>query len=155
MKCLVKSRWPLVALILATAAQPLLAQNNAAKTAYVPFHYRSSDEISVSGVVSALLTKSMKSTVNGSHLTLATSLGAIDVSLGPWAILGPNHLSLNAGDRVSITGVFTTINQERILFARSVSAGGRIYPIRNEHGIALPPQTRLRGNAILRNGGAQ
>jgi hypothetical protein len=70
-------------------------------------------------------------------------------------MLGPNHLSLGVGDEVSITGVLTTMNQKQVLFARSVSAGGRIYSIRNEHGVALPPQARLRGNAISPNGGAQ
>lgn len=155
MKCLLEGRWPVVALMLAMAVQSLLAQSNAVKTAYVPFHYRSSDEVTLSGTVSAIQMRSPKSTVNGSHLTLATSVGAIDVSLGPWAMLGPKHLTVNAGDQVSITGVLTTMNQKQVLFARSVNVGGRIYSIRNEHGVAWPPQARLRGQETSQNGGAQ
>lgn len=152
---LFESRLALASLMLAIALQPLLAQNNAANTTYVPFHYRQSDEISVSGVVSAVLMRSVKGTVNGSHLTLATSGGTLDVSLGPWAMFGPNHLVVNAGDEVDVTGVFTTMNKKQILLARSINADGRTYSLRNEHGVALPPQARSRGNAISQNGGAQ
>jgi hypothetical protein len=155
MKRLFETRWGFAPLVLAIAIQPLAAQNAGTKTVYVPFHYRQSDEISVSGVVSSVPARSAKSTVNGSHLTLATSLGTVDVSLGPWAMFGPNHLSLSAGDEVSIKGVLTTVNQKQILLARTVKADGQVYSIRNEHGVALPPQARLRGSAVSRNGGAQ
>jgi hypothetical protein len=152
---LFESRWTLTVLILAIGMQPLLAQNNAAKTANGPFHYRQKDEVTLSGVVSAVISRSAENTVNGSHLILATSVGTIDVSLGPWAMLGPKHLDVSAGDEVSVTGVFTIMNQKQILFARSVSAGGYIYSIRNEHGVALSPQARLCGQATSQNGGAQ
>jgi|SRR5579872_460848 len=149
------NRFALVWLILAVALQPLGAQNSAAttKTPYVPFHYRQSDEISIAGTVFSVQAKFVKGTANGSHLALATSQGTIDVSLGPWAMLGPNHLSVDVGDEVSVTGVFTTVDQKQILFARSIYVDGRTYPIRNEQGVALSPQARLRGNALSQDGG--
>jgi hypothetical protein len=82
----------------------------------------------------------------GSHLLFTTISGPLDASLGRFGLQGKGALSVAAGQQVEVTGVMKTIMDKQVFLARTVKAGGRVYTIRNEHGVPMSPQARDRAN---------
>lgn len=122
----------------------------------LPFRYDVSEEVTVRGSVTGVLTKAAKGMMNGSHLLLATPSGSLDVSLGAYGLIGEDALAVKLGEQVEVIGVMKTLNTRSVLMARTVTAGDRVYPIRNQHGIAMSPQARERARrASVPDGGAQ
>jgi hypothetical protein len=111
-----------------------------------PFGYDITKEVTLHGTVSSVLTKSSRGMIMGSHLLLATSSGAVDASLGRFALRGNSALSVAAGEQVEVTGVMETIRDKQVFIARIVKAGGQTYTIRNEHGAVASPQARERAS---------
>jgi hypothetical protein len=109
-----------------------------------PFNYDASKETTLSGTVSSVLKKSNPGMIMGSHLLFQTSSGAVDASLGGFALLGKGALSVSPGQQVSVTGVMKTINDKPVFLARTVKVGSEVYTIRNERGLLLTPQSHER-----------
>jgi hypothetical protein len=109
-----------------------------------PYIYHVSQEVTLSGTVSSVLTKPAAGMIMGSHLLLATATGPVDASLGRYALRGKGALALTAGQQVAVTGIMKTIKARQVFLVRTVKTGGEIYPIRNEHGFAISPQARER-----------
>jgi hypothetical protein len=82
--------------------------------------------------------------IMGSHLLLATSSGPVDASLGRFGLRGKGSVSVAAGQQVELTGVMKTIKNRQVFLTRTVKVNGKIYPIRNEHGVSISPQARQR-----------
>ena len=140
----------LVSLLLPARAQMAAA---AAKPGG-PLTYDIRREITLGGTVTSLLPKAPTGMISGSHLQLTTAAGPIDVSLGAFGLNGTGALSVRIGQHVEVVGVIKNITERQVLLARTVNAGGRVYLIRNEHGIPLPPQAKERvgtNNAQDRN----
>jgi hypothetical protein len=135
----------LVLMALACLALPAGAQTKpSAARPSGPFSYDVSKEITLNGTVTSVLAKSEPGMVMGAHLVFGTSSGRVDASLGRWALIGKGALSVNAGQQVAVTGVMKTLRNQQVFLARTVKVDGQIFTIRNEHGIALSPQTRER-----------
>jgi len=130
----------LVALLFAILVVPLNAENPGSPSVY----YDISQEVTLSGTVSAVLVKPAPGMIMGPHLLLATTSGQVDASLGKWALEGRGALSVTPGQQVELTGVMKTLNDKQVFVARSVKAGGKLYTLRNEHGIPVSPQARQR-----------
>jgi hypothetical protein len=130
----------LVALLLAILVVPL----NAESAGHSGVYYDVSQEVTLSGSVSAVLINPAPGMIMGSHLLLTTTSGQVDASLGKWALQGKGALSLNPGQQIEVTGVMKTLNDKQVFIARSVKAGGKVYTLRNEHGVPVSPQTRER-----------
>ena len=110
-----------------------------------PF-YDIAQEVTIHGTVSSVLARAHMGMTPGSHLLLATSSGAVDASLGRWALQGKGALSVAAGARVEVTGVMKTLRDRAVFVARTVKVGGQVYTMRNEHGIPVSPQSRARAS---------
>jgi hypothetical protein len=106
--------------------------------------YDVTKEVTLSGTVSGVLTKPTAGMIMGSHLLLATVSGAVDASLGRWGLQGEGALAVTVGQQVEMTGVMRVLKNREVFLARTVKVGGKVYPIRNEHGIPVSPQTRKR-----------
>jgi hypothetical protein len=131
----------LAGLLLAILAVPLVAQPATQTHPY----YDVKLEVTLSGTVSSVISKTTPGMVAGSHLMLTTESGAVDASLGRWGMQGKGALSVAAGQSVEVTGVMKTLRDKQVFVARTVKVGGQTYVMRNEHGIAVSPQSRARG----------
>ena len=107
-------------------------------------YYDVSQEVTLSGTVSAVLIKPAPGMIMGSHLLLATVSGRVDASLGRWGLVGNGALWVTPGQQVEVTGVMKTFKDKQVLMARSVKVGDKVYWVRNEHGIPVSPQSRQR-----------
>jgi len=133
----------LVVLLFAILAIPLSAQP---ATHPSPF-YDVTQEITLSGTVSSVVAQASAGMIVGSHLLFATETGVVDASLGRWGLAGNGALAVVPGQPVEVTGVMKTLKGgEQVFIARTVKAGGRVYTIRNEHGIPVSPQARERAS---------
>lgn len=145
----------LALLLLVAASLPIDAQSTPASTrSAMPYAYDISQEVTLSGTVSSVLTKPSPGMIAGSHLLLATVSGVVDVSLGAFCLQGAGALSVAAGQQVLITGVLERLKDQQVFVARTVKVEEQIYEIRNKHGIPLSPQSRQRTNeGAAGNGG--
>ena len=140
----------LCGLVLAIAAGPLGAQT--ART--VRPYYDIQQEVTLRGTVSSVVTKASPGMVVGSHLLLQTESGAVDASLGRWGLQGKGALAVSAGQVVEVTGVKKTLMNREVFVVRTVKSGGAVYTVRNQHGIPVSPQARLRASQKTAGKGA-
>jgi DNA/RNA endonuclease YhcR with UshA esterase domain len=128
---------PFVLLALSLFALPIFAQTAEVTTKPVaPLRYDITKEVKLSGTVSNVVkapTREMKM-VSGSHLIVETKTGAVDASLGRFAMRGKRGLSITPGQQVEVTGVMKTMKGKQVFVTRLVQAEGHTYTIRNEHG---------------------
>lgn len=135
--------WTLLAVAL--LAVPVSAQSTSAVVRPVgPMAYDVTKETTINGTVSSVLSKPAAGMLAGSHLLVSSSSGTVDVSLGLFAMIGKGALSVKSGDAVAVTGMMKAVNGKLVFIARTVKAGSQVYAIRNEHGIPVTPQSRLR-----------
>jgi hypothetical protein len=107
--------------------------------------YAVSDEVTLTGTVTNVLTKSLPGMIVGSHLLLATPDGPVDASLGRFGLIGDGALSVAAGQQIEATGVMKTIQGRSFLLVRTVKvSSGEVYIIRTEHGFPVSPRARRR-----------
>ena len=132
---------------LISSPSPVQAQTTAgtAKSA-TPFNYDITDEVTFAATVSSVLTQAAPEMIVGSHLLLATPSGPVDASLGRFGLQGYGAVSVAAGQQIEATGVMKTIKDKPVLLVRIVKVGGKVYTIRNEHGVLLSPQARERAD---------
>ena len=133
--CSISLAWPVQAHTMPLATTPA-----------GPFSYDVSQEVTLSGTVSGVLTKQSPGMVAGSHLLLTTLSGPVDISLGTFALRGNDALSVTPGQQVEVVGVMKTLKEKPVFLARAVKAGDHLYEIRNEHGIPITPQARERAS---------
>ena len=123
------------------------AQTTAAATrSAAPFHYDITEEITLTGTVTSVLTKAVPGMIAGSHVLIATSSGPVDASLGKFGLRGYGAVSVVTGQRIEATGVMKMIKDKPIFVVRTVRVDGAVYIIRNQHGVVLSPQARKRAS---------
>ncbi|MGO9088375.1 MAG: hypothetical protein ACLQBK_24480 [Candidatus Sulfotelmatobacter sp.] len=130
----------LTGLMTAILVVPVIAQTANDSRLY----YDVTKEITLSGMVSGVLTKPNPGMIMGSHLLLATVSGAVDASLGRWGLQGEGALAVTLGQQVEVTGVKKVLKDREVFLARTVKVNGKVYTMRNEHGIPVSPQSRQR-----------
>jgi hypothetical protein len=111
-----------------------------------PLSYNVAQEVTLNGTVSSVLRKPTPGMIMGSHLLLATSSGPVDVSLGRFGLLGNDAFPIAAGQQIEVTGVMKLMKDKQVFLVRTVKADGRVYAVRNEHGIPVSPQARERAS---------
>jgi hypothetical protein len=141
----------LAGLLFACSASPLFAQPAREVHELHPF-YDISKEVTVTGTVSSVLDHAADGMLFGSHLLLETASGQVDASLGKWGLAGKGALSVSAGQEVQVTGVMKTIKEKQVFVVRLVKAEGRIYTIRNQHGVPVAPLARERVSETAQKG---
>jgi hypothetical protein len=137
MKCRFPVFGPFVLLAWCLFALPIYAQTAAVTTQPVtPLRYDITKEVKLSGTVSEVVKAPTreKNMVSGSHLIVQTKNGAVDASLGRFAMRGKGGVSVTPGQQVEVTGVMKTMKGKQVFVTRLVQANGHTYRIRNEHG---------------------
>lgn len=145
---------PLIAALialLAIVAVPLGAQ----PVRQIHPYYDITKEVTLTGTVTDVVTKPSAGMIPGAHLVLSTESGVVDASLGRWGLEGKGALSVAVGERVEVTGVMKTLRNKEVFVTRTVTVGGQVYAMRNEHGIPVSPQARERaGQKAAQKGGS-
>jgi hypothetical protein len=136
MKRLFPGLGALVLVAFVSLALPSHAQTDAAKTQpFVSLKYDISQEVKLSGTITDVVTQPSESMLSGSHLILQTASGSIDAQLGGLRLAGRDAISVAPGEQVQVTGVIKTIHNQAVLLTRLIEVNGRVYELRNEHGI--------------------
>jgi hypothetical protein len=73
----------------------------------------------------------------GAHVTLQTAAGVIDVHLGNARLIAANHLSLEAGDSVTIIGENVPFGSGTVFAARIIQKGTVSVTLRSKNGMPL------------------
>jgi len=108
-----------------------------------PFGYDITKEVTLYGTVAGAPTKSTPETMNAFRFLLTTSSSTVNVNLVTFE-RGERAISVAQGQQIEVTGVMKNPNGTRVLLARILKVGSRTYTIRNERGIPIAPQTKLR-----------
>ncbi len=132
----------LTAMLFAVVTVPVGAQPAGESHPY----YDKTQEVTLKAPVSSVLTTPEPGMVAGSHLLLITPSGTVDASLGRFGLVGKGALSVAAGEQVEVTGVMKTLRKKQVFVVRTVKAGGQVYTMRNEYGIQVSPQSRVRAS---------
>jgi hypothetical protein len=85
----------------------------------------------------------------GSHITLQTSSGMVDVHAGNPKVLSANNFSLQAGDFVSITGENVDFAGKTVFVARTIQKGMQSVAVRSKNGTPLRPVSRSADGRIV------
>lgn len=83
--------------------------------------------------------------LGGTHLTLKTSAETLEVHLGPAVFLNEQKVMVAQGDTLEIVGSRVTVDDERVLIAKSVKKGESLWTLRDASGIPLWRGGRGRG----------
>lgn len=116
-------------------------------------YYSVANEFTLKATVLNVITKPTAGMMMGPHLLLQTAAGEVDASLGRWGLQGKGAMSVAAGDEIEVTGVMKTLMDKQVFLVRTAKLAGRVYVMRNEHGIAVSPQARERANAKIAHAG--
>lgn len=136
----------LALLFLSFSVSLVQAQTNAIETGHAEPYYDVAREVRLKGTVASVLSKPSSGMILGSHLLIATASGEVDASLGRFGLQGKGALSVVAGQQVEVTGVMKMHMDRQVFVARTVKAGGRVYTMRNERGVQMSPQARIRAS---------
>ena len=133
-------------IILVVATPPSVRAQKASESSRTTaaFVYDVSEEVAITGTVSSVLAKPVPGMIVGAHLLVETLSGRVDASLGRFGLAGYGAVSVSGGEKIEATGVMRTIKDKPVFVVRTVSAGGKVYSVRNEHGSVLTPQARER-----------
>ncbi len=71
----------------------------------------------------------------GSHLSLKTDTGTIDVHAGPSWFLTQNKIAFAKGDQIQVTGSKVKFGASDALIAREIMKDGKTITLRNAQGI--------------------
>jgi hypothetical protein len=118
-----------------SSALPSNARTNAAQKPFVSLKYDISQEVKLNGTVTTVVTKPTAGMLSGSHLMLQTASGSVDAQLGRLRLTGKDAVSVSRGEHVQVTGVIKTLHNQPVLLTRLIEVNGRVYELRNEHGI--------------------
>jgi hypothetical protein len=118
-----------------SSALPSNARTNAAQKPFVSLKYDINQEVKLNGTVTTVVTKPTAGMLSGSHLILGTASGSVDAQLGRLRLTGKDAVSVSPGQHVQVTGVIKTIHNQAVLLTRLIEVNGRVYELRNEHGI--------------------
>lgn len=120
-----------------------------------PFSYSVSDEVTLKGTVSSVLTKHEPGMIMGAHLMVNTSAGMVDASLGAFGLKVKGVVAASPGDPIEMTGIMKTMKNKPVFLVRLVKVGNQTYTIRNEHGFPVGPAAGDRSSRnTAENGGA-
>jgi hypothetical protein len=86
----------------------------------------------------------------GAHITLQTASGTIEVHAGNAKLIEASHISLQAGDAVSVTGENVTFGDSTFFVARVVQKGSQSVAVRSKNGVPLlPTAVNANGKIVL------
>jgi hypothetical protein len=128
--------------ILGTIAAALLAMGpaaaqNPANNGNSVRTYDPATEITVIGLVQDIQQYTRGNGRGGTHLTLKTASGMLDVHLGPTRFLAKQDITFAKGDQLEVTGSKIHDDGGEAVVARVVKKGGKTLTLRDSAGIPL------------------
>jgi hypothetical protein len=72
--------------------------------------------------------------LGGTHLSVRTSAGPVEVHVGPTGYLAEQKIVLAKGDELEILGSRVTIDNESVLIARQIKKGDKTWVLRDATG---------------------
>jgi hypothetical protein len=131
------------------------AQQKPTPAAQANISYDLSRETMLQGTVVSF-TANSKIAPLGSHVTIQTASGIVDVHLGNEALLKSNDIFLAPGDSVRIVGESQQYGAGSFFAARVLQKGSQAVTLRNSNGIPLAPGRKSSGPSTRsRQSGAQ
>jgi len=91
----------------------------------------------------------------GAHISLQTSSGTIEVHAGNAKVIQASHISLQAGDSVSITGETVQFGNSNVFVARVIQKGSQSVAVRSKNGVPLLPTALDANGKIVSPAGAR
>jgi hypothetical protein len=129
------NRIVLIMVIAALFATMVLAQGRGGGRKYNP-----ATETTVKGTVEDVQQLSGKGGGGtGTHLTLKTDAGTLDVHVGPTSFLTAQQVSFAKGDQIEVTG--SKVNTDTLI-AREIKRGDKVLTLRDKQGIPAWSQGR-------------
>jgi hypothetical protein len=107
------------------------------------FRYDASTETTINGTIETINTVDMMCQ-SGTHLTVKTDKGNMEVALGPSKFVSDQKLDLKKGDQVQIMGAKTNTRRGEIFMARQITSGGQTVTLRDEKGVPSWPHGMCR-----------
>lgn len=126
-----QSRLTLLSLLIMTVALTALAQGPQATSR----QYDPKTEATASGVVESVTHPAGRNGMIGTHLSLKTETGMLDVHVGPQAYLEKQGFSLEKGETITVTGSKQVLGGKDVLIAREVKKGDKVLTLRDANGI--------------------
>ena len=126
-----RNRSALVGLMILAAATLALAQAGPA----APRHYNPATEITTSGTVEGITHPAGYNGMAGTHVSLKTQDGVLEVHLGPEAFLTRQNFSIAKGDTLTVTGSKQVLAGQNVLIAREVKKDDKVLTLRDANGI--------------------
>ena len=120
------------------------AQQKQSTVAQANISYELSRETILQGTVVSF-TANSKIAPLGSHVTIQTASGIVDVHLGNEAMLKSNDIFLAPGDSVRIVGESQQYGAGSFFAARVLQKGSQSVTLRNSNGIPLAPGRKSSG----------
>jgi hypothetical protein len=131
------------------------AQQKQTSVAQANISYDLSRETVLQGTVVSFTASSQVPPI-GSHVTIQTASGPVDVHLGNASVLKMKDVFLAAGDSVRIVGEKQLYGGGSFFAARILQKGNQSVTLRNSMGIPVSPKRAVTGSpAAKRQGGAQ
>ena len=106
--------------------------------------YDPATEVTVKGTVEEVKQLKGPGGWAGTHLSLKTDAGTIDVHVGPSWFLAQNKISLGKGDQIEVTGSKVKFDDNDALIARELKKEGTSVTLRNAQGIPKWSGSRRR-----------
>jgi hypothetical protein len=91
----------------------------------------------------------------GAHITLQSSSGTTEVHVGNAKLIQASHISLQAGDAISVTGENVTFGNSRVFVARVIQKGSQSVAVRSKNGVPLLPTAVDASGKIVSPAGAR
>jgi len=99
-------------------------------------NYNPKTEIRVTGTVEQVKQVVGRHGWNGTHLTLKTESGTLDVHVGPESYIASQGFSFAAGDKVEVLGSKVTVSGSEALIASEVKKADKTLVLRNAAGVS-------------------
>lgn len=99
--------------------------------------YNPATEVKVNGTIEEVQQIQGRGAWSGTHLTLKTDSGTLQVHIGPSSYLSEKGFSLTKGDKVEVLGSKVTMNSKETLLAREITKDNKTLTLRNAQGIPL------------------
>jgi DNA polymerase III alpha subunit len=98
-------------------------------------NYNPATEVTVRGTVEEVRQVTRGQGWSGTHLTLQTDTGKLDVHLGPSRFLEAKKFAVSKGDQVEVIGSKVQYQGQDVLIAREITKGDHRLTLRNAQGI--------------------
>jgi hypothetical protein len=103
-------------------------------------NYDTRAEYVVKATVAGVRTHASLMGYEDTHLILTTTVGDMEVHVGPTAYLAKRGFEMKPGDQVVVTGCKATYEDKPVIVARQIQRGERTVKLRNTNGKPVWPK---------------